>query len=461
LFNFVCVNGSILVHPLNSRKHQIAFIFILSCISSCLAQLPETTLSPRNVTRVEKAKSASDKLRLYRKLFSKDSLKQVKEIARSYTRYTDSISRTQSKNLKFDNVTFTFQNHRLPLLLEAAKAPAFLKALYGTLNDYHQNQALDSLRPAMANFLLQQYPVEMPDSGQIQSWAVSTKAGSQLQQYKQGINNFESDQSALGASTLKQLKYAKGDRVNALQSELESIKNAQNSFSVPGGDQYQSVADSLQDSTWVKEQAQKKAEEAYRSYLAQHPELTDGIQKKMDLLMKKYSIVPNSNDLSTAVKRSSLEGKPFSKRLVWGGNFQVISLDPVSIDVAPEVGYLINSRFVVGVGALYRQTFGDSLPRLAPQAAGLKIFSSYDLISNFFVHAEYARSTPSAMGISERGERNKWQQAAFLGMGKRFTVHPKYFMNVLLMYNFIRSNNDTLYSSPWVIRFGFQQRKIM
>ena len=114
--------------------------------------------------------------------------------------------------------------------------------------------------------------------------------------------------------------------------------------------------------------------------------------------MKKYSMVPNSNDLSTAIKRTSLKGRTFKERLVLATNFQILNYRPVMIDFSPSVGYKFNSRFAVGVGGMYRQTFKASLSRLSPQVIGYKVFSNYDVVNNFFAYVEFARNSVSLHG---------------------------------------------------------------
>ncbi len=97
------------------------------------------------------------------------------------------------------------------------------------------------------------------------------------------------------------LSRAGGAGVGAFKEQLGKTDELKG---MPG--QYKALAEQLQDSAYLAEQAKKKAEEKAMEYLAQNPGVMRGVQQKMSLLMKKYSVVPNSNDPSTAVKRSSM-----------------------------------------------------------------------------------------------------------------------------------------------------------
>jgi hypothetical protein len=235
------------------------------------------------------------------------------------------------------------------------------------------------------------------------------------------------------------------------QGDLDKLK------SLP--DQYKTQIEQLQDSAYIKEQAKKKAEELAMNYISEHPEIMQGVQKKMALLMKKYSIVPNSNDLSTAVKRTSLEGRRFRERLYFAGNFQVLNLDPFSIDLSPMIGYRFNTRFLAGIGANYRQSFKDTIPSFSPTVFGYKAFTSYDVVKNFFAYAEFDRNSPGVKR-TEAGSQLLWKNAAFAGVGRKFMIRPKLEMTVLMLYNFFHDIKDPVYPRAWNVRVGFQTSEL-
>lgn len=177
--------------------------------------------------------------------------------------------------------------------------------------------------------------------------------------------------------------------------------------------------------------------------------------QKVSGLFSKYSSFSNSNDLSDAKKRTSLEGKTFFERIVLGGTFNVVSTSPVSIDFAPQVGYRFNSLFTVGVGMNYRATFGDSINyswHVSSRNIAVKSFASYEFINSWFFYGE---SQFSSLGKTE-GRKNEWNANYFIGLGKKFLVHPKLHMTLTALYNLNSETQNQLYPQRFQIRVGFQ-----
>src|SRR5579859_8167495 len=135
--------------------------------------------------------------------------------------------------------------------------------------------------------------------------------------------------------------------------------------------------------------------------------LMGDVQTRLSKLMRRYSYVPNSNDLSTAVKRTSLKGRTFKERLVVAGNFQLLNTTPVTLDFSPIAGYKFNSKWSAGIGMNYRQTFSNNPTtsvKLSPSVFGVKVFASYDVAKGFFAYTEFDRSkiihTTNEPGVS-------------------------------------------------------------
>lgn len=187
--------------------------------------------------------------------------------------------------------------------------------------------------------------------------------------------------------------------------------------------------------------AKDKAAQLASDYLEDHPELLNGAKRKMDFLYKKYSVLTNSNDLQNAVKRTSLTGKPFKERLHVASNFQLLSYQPVTIDFSPSLGYRINTRLIVGIGGTYRQS--------------LTIF----LAISFYI-LNFARNTTNVQQESKSPSPRIFHKALLLGLGRKFRIHTKVDMTLVVAYNFLKQPNDPIYPSPWIIRVGFQLNEL-
>lgn len=182
-------------------------------------------------------------------------------------------------------------------------------------------------------------------------------------------------------------------------------------------------------------------------------------KEKIGLLQKKYSKVISSDDLSTAEKRSSLEGKSFKQRLFIGGNFNVTSTDPIAIDLTPQVGYKFNRRFIVGVGMLYRKTFSnDSIKTVGvpENGIGYNAFTSYDIVKSFFAYGEYSALITEEAGTGSDGKVKKQVDGLMLGIGKKVSIHPNVNMTIMLLYDFFHKPMNSLTPKPFSIKIGFQ-----
>ena len=272
----------------------------------------------------------------------------------------------------------------------------------------------------------------------------------EFNQYKQYANMTP---DSLVQSGVSYLKAEAQDRVLSAAG-FEGHQKQMNQFNQLQS-QYKGQLSDLQDSTARKEMAKKKAEELAMQSIADNPGIMQAAQKKMNLLMKKYSYVPNSNDLSTAIKRTSLAGRTFRERLVLGTNFQVLSIDPFSFELAPQAGYRFNSRLTLGIGGTYRQTFKDSIATLSPEVFGYKAFVSYDLVKSFFAYSEYAQNSPGVK-VQEGISKRIWKPAALLGVGRKLSVHKKIDMTIVAIYNIMHTQGDPIYPKPFVVRVGFQ-----
>ena len=223
---------------------------------------------------------------------------------------------------------------------------------------------------------------------------------------------------------------------------------------------YRKQFEKYQDSDQVKKQVKEQAVAEATKQLEAQTQKIQSAQKELGKLKKKYLSVQSSGDLSTAVKRNSLKGRPFFKRLVFGGNLQVVTIDPVLIDLSPLVGYRLDKRWEFALGATYRARFSESNRAYLylgkdDLTYGYRSFSTYRFWKSFYVHAEYERvSKEFEIGTTDTYER-KWKAGAFIGVGNSYRLKGYVRGQVSLLYNFLHDQNERVYSSPWVFRFGF------
>jgi hypothetical protein len=422
------------------------------------AQIPKINLSSTHVQAIEDAKDPVKKLNLYRKFHHKDSVKTVRKYEARLKRKSDSLTRVMQ------NLSANEQKVRQKLgflnRLGFGKLMGKVPVLPDTKN----------LKPPNLNSSAQGLDknLQLPSTPTIgapnEVGAIASAAGNynqKLQRYDSGslkrfqttdsLQNIAQSQAAEKIekkATSEAMTFMGGGEFQKYQKQMELMKSQQS--------QNQNQAKQLTDSASIKKNAKAQSEKLAQKYLNEHPELLKGIQQKMNQLMRKYSTVPNSNDLSTAVKRTSLKGRTFLERLVVAANFQIMNLRPLSIDFSPQLGYKFNSRFVLGVAAAFRKTFMDSIPHVAPQVLGFKGFSSYDIIKNFFAYSEFDRNSTGLKVLEGKSAVRQWQNNWLLGVGKKVRVYKNLDMTVVVLYNVFHKTPDPIYPKPFMVRIGFQ-----
>ncbi len=95
------------------------------------------------------------------------------------------------------------------------------------------------------------------------------------------------------------------------------------------------------------------------------------------------------------------------------------------------------------------------MPIVSPQVFGYKVFVSFDAIKSFFAYGEFDNNSPGVI-INEGIAKRSWKPAAFVGAGRRFSIHKKLDMTVSALYNVLHQSPDPIYPRPFIIRMGFQ-----
>lgn len=409
---------------------RVTLILILQLFFLKLgAQSPNviSILSAKHIEKVESAKSARDKLKRYKKFYSKDSTAILKE-AEKYWRH------------KFDSIT-----NSLPV--DSSGIEIINDSLRSLIKLRYDSATLQKVKDSIRNKAVNMYGSKMDN---ISGYEDKVEA---YQQKYESIKNKEYETILKSKiETLSLNRIGQTGELSKLKDNFRQVDKLRQD--------YTNLTTEANDSVAIKEMAKDKAEQLASDYLEDHPELLNAAKRKMDFLYKKYSVLTNSNDLQSAVKRTSLTGKPFKERLYAASNFQLLSYQPITFDFSPALGYRINTRFIVGIGGTYRQSFSDSIPKLSADVFGYKVFSSYDIPGNFFLYSEFARNTTKVKKESQSTVSRTFHNALLLGLGRKFKIHTKVDMTLVAAYNFLRQANDPIYPSPWIIRIGFQLNEL-
>ncbi|HMI77951.1 MAG TPA: hypothetical protein VK484_04120 [Ferruginibacter sp.] len=160
-------------------------------------------------------------------------------------------------------------------------------------------------------------------------------------------------------------------------------------------------------------------------------------------------------------KPNSQKTKTFLQRLEYGSNFQFSknnSYVPKTADIGLNIGYKLNEKSVIGIGASYKMGLG-SIQRISitHQGIGLRSFIDWKLKKQFFVTGGFEMNYSAAFkNISQLQAYNIWQQSGLIGLTKKIKVKTKYFKgtSVQLLYDMLHRQHKPI-SQPVLFRVGY------
>ena len=271
----------------------------------------------------------------------------------------------------------------------------------------------------------------------------------------------------IDSTTTEQVKKKVQDRVEQELKNTDEFKALGEMNEGAGLGDLEEYKSKLEKTQQEMEQAaaQKKLKEKMAShakeYISKNSDKIQQVQSKMGELKKKYSYMPNSNDLSSAVKRTSLQEESFWDRLVLGGNFNISKTSPLNIDMSPVVGYRINKLFEAGVTGCYRGQFSRDKYKINAvmdkETYGYSAFVNHMFFRNFFANVEAERMRITT--VSEEEVKREWNQTLLIGVGRKINVSKWLEMQALILFNVLHDNKDGLYNSPVVFKTGFRLKK--
>lgn len=154
--------------------------------------------------------------------------------------------------------------------------------------------------------------------------------------------------------------------------------------------------------------------------------------------------------------------KSFFQRLEIGTNTQTQRgtwFFPVTSDLGLSVGYKVNDKSIIGIGASYKVGWGKSFRqiRITHEGAGLRSFVDYQLKRTFWLSGGYEMNYRTAFNrIDQLKGIDGWQQSGLVGVSKKLAVDTKFFKStkVQLLWDFL-SHQQIPRTSPFVFRVGY------
>ena len=160
-------------------------------------------------------------------------------------------------------------------------------------------------------------------------------------------------------------------------------------------------------------------------------------------------------------KPNQQKTRTFLQRLEYSSNIQLAknnSLMPTVADIALSLGYKLNDKSIIGIGASYKMGLG-SIQRLSisHQGIGLRSFIDWKLKKQFYVSGGFEMNYNTQFkNISQLKSYNGWQHAGLVGLTKKINVKTKFFKgtSVQLLYDMLYRQHNPV-SQPVLLRTGY------
>lgn len=154
--------------------------------------------------------------------------------------------------------------------------------------------------------------------------------------------------------------------------------------------------------------------------------------------------------------------KTFLQRLEYGFNLQFSknnSYLPGSTDMGLSIGYKLNDKSLVGIGASYKLGLGriDKI-NLSSEGIGFRSFMDWKLKKEFYVSGGFEMNYTSAFKkILQLREATAWQQAGLLGFSKKINLKNKLMKGgkVQLLYDLLWRQHVPV-NKQFNFRIGYQ-----
>lgn len=124
--------------------------------------------------------------------------------------------------------------------------------------------------------------------------------------------------------------------------------------------------------------------------------------------------------------------KRFLDRIEYGVNMQSQKANgyfPVTSDIGLSIGYKLNDRSILGIGASYKMGWGESIQdiKITHQGIGLRSFVDWKIKGSFWLSGGFEMNYRSEFQhVEELKDLDAWQQSGLIGISKQVSVRSKF-----------------------------------
>ena len=435
-------------------------------------QQKTTSLEARLVIKSQKALQhlANQEVRLKKKLAKKDSL----QAEALFGNVDEKYAQLHEQLIKpVDNISST--GEYLPHLDTLSTSLQFLSGHSNLLPNAQAlsapvQNALRSVNELKGRFLtteqIQQYLHERQQllKDQLQRFGF-TKEFQQFQHqayyYKQQIQEYKNiieDPSRLQEQAIALLQ-----KLPAFRNFLQEHSQLASLFRLPGNYASQASLAGLQTRSGVQAMLQDRIAAGGPNAMASFQQNIQDAQGQLSQLKDKLNQLGGSGDIDMPdFKPNHQKTKTFLQRLEYGTNLQSQPSSnwfPTTTDLGLSVGYKVNDKSIIGIGASYKVGWGRDIQHISVthQGIGLRSFADVKLKGTFFASGgfEYNYQQPF-QSLSDLNGIDKWQQSGLLGVSKILSLKSKLFKKtkLQLFWDFL-SYQQMPMAQPLKFRVGY------
>lgn len=178
--------------------------------------------------------------------------------------------------------------------------------------------------------------------------------------------------------------------------------------------------------------------------------------------ISQYGKGSSDAEMPEGFKPNNQKTKSFLQRLEYGTNIQSQKPNgyfPVTSDIGLSLGYKLNDKSIIGIGASYKMGWGQNIRHIniSNQGAGLRSFIDWKIKGSFWISGGYEMNYQSEFNrIDELKQLNAWQQSGLIGMSKVGSLKTKFFKKtkLQLLWDFL-SYQQAPRTQPIVFRIGY------
>lgn len=197
----------------------------------------------------------------------------------------------------------------------------------------------------------------------------------------------------------------------------------------------------------------------------QFRENVQAAQNQLDQIRNKILKTGRSkSDLSDGgdFRPNNQKTKTFLQRLEFGTNIQSQKANgffPVTSDIALSVGYKLNDKSIIGVGASYKLGWGKDIRHISisHQGVGIRSFADWKIKGSFWLTGGYEMNYRAAFNnLDVLKNMNAWQQSGLIGLSKIISLKTKFFKHTRLQLLWdLLSYQQLPRTQPLLFRVGY------